>query len=241
MVTCGQVNYSHLEQALWPQRYLRGGESWSGNVQLSRVGDGDKTLGSASGTTCNPQPHHHFLWLLSESVVTSKIQQRNNYSTIPLLAQLRLGVPCWGDLLWQWQHLSTRNHHHNRFTIICRNIVSTNYSSSTWKWNNCTHSRIYWKHVHYISWCGVLLSFELMLHLYSPVLTAIITALLATAIFLPVLVAVCKCHPNFTPGGAEIGTSAGEGEGPVYKRMGEVEGGVATNDHLHGGGKGQQL
>ena len=33
--------------------------------------------------------------------------------------------------------------------------------------------------------------------LLASVLTAIITALLAGAIFLIVLVAVCKCHPNF--------------------------------------------
>ena len=39
------------------------------------------------------------------------------------------------------------------------------------------------------------------------------------------LVAVRKCHPNFTPGGAETGTSAGEG---VYKPV--DEGGVATSD-----------
>ena len=46
-------------------------------------------------------------------------------------------------------------------------------------------------------------------------LTAIVTALLATAIFVLVQIAVCKYHPKFTPEGAEIGTSAG-GEGQLY-------------------------
>ena len=66
--------------------------------------------------------------------------------------------------------------------------------------------------------------------LLASVLTAIITALLATAIFLPVLVAVCKCHPNFTPGGAETGTPAGEGEGQEYEQIDVCNGGVATSD-----------
>jgi hypothetical protein len=43
----------------------------------------------------------------------------------------------------------------------------------------------------------------------ASVITAIATALLATGIFMLVLIAVCKCHPKFTPGGAETGTSAG--------------------------------
>jgi hypothetical protein len=38
-----------------------------------------------------------------------------------------------------------------------------------------------------------------------------------------VQIAVCKCHPKFTPGGAETGTSAG-GERQEYEQMG---GGVA--------------
>ena len=44
-----------------------------------------------------------------------------------------------------------------------------------------------------------------------------------------VQIAVCKCHPKFTctPGGAEIGTSAGEGEG---QEMDTGEGGVAVSD-----------
>ena len=44
------------------------------------------------------------------------------------------------------------------------------------------------------------------------------------------LIAVCKCHPKFTPGGAETGTSAGEGEGQEYEQMDTVEGGVAVSD-----------
>ena len=43
----------------------------------------------------------------------------------------------------------------------------------------------------------------------ASVITAIATALLATVIFVLVQIAVCKCHPKFTPGGAETGTSAG--------------------------------
>ena len=42
-----------------------------------------------------------------------------------------------------------------------------------------------------------------------------------------VQIAVCKCHPKFTPGGAETGTSAGEGEG---QEMDTGEGGVAVSD-----------
>ena len=45
-----------------------------------------------------------------------------------------------------------------------------------------------------------------------------------------VLIAVCKCHPKFTPGGAETGTSAGEGEGQEYEQMDTGEGGVAVSD-----------
>ena len=66
--------------------------------------------------------------------------------------------------------------------------------------------------------------------LLASVLTAIITALLATAIFLPVLVAVRKCHPKFTPGGAETGTSARGGEEQEYEQIDMCEGGVARSD-----------
>ena len=76
----------------------------------------------------------------------------------------------------------------------------------------------------------------------ASVITAIITALLATVIFVLALIAVCKCHPKFTPGGAETGTSAG-GEGQVYE---QVDGGVAMSDPTYmeigagggGGGRG---
>ena len=46
----------------------------------------------------------------------------------------------------------------------------------------------------------------------ASVISVIITALLATVIFVLVQIVVFKCHPKFTPGGAETGTSAG-GEG----------------------------
>jgi hypothetical protein len=60
----------------------------------------------------------------------------------------------------------------------------------------------------------------------ASVITAIATALLATVIFVLVQIAVCKCHPKFTPGGAETGTSAG-GEGQEYE---QVDVGVAVSD-----------
>ena len=70
----------------------------------------------------------------------------------------------------------------------------------------------------------------------ASVITAIATALLATVIFV-LVIAVCKCHPKFTPGRAE--TSAG-GEGQEYE---EVDGGkVAVSDptymEVDGGGGG---
>ena len=64
----------------------------------------------------------------------------------------------------------------------------------------------------------------------ASVITAIITALLATVIFVLVQIAVCKCYPKFTPGGAETGTSAGEGEGQEYEQIDTGEGGVAMSD-----------
>ena len=64
----------------------------------------------------------------------------------------------------------------------------------------------------------------------ASVITAIITALLATVIFVLVQIAVCKCHPKFTPGGAETGTSAGEGEGQEYEQMDTGKGGVTMSD-----------
>ena len=72
--------------------------------------------------------------------------------------------------------------------------------------------------------------------------SVIITALLATVIFVLVQIAVCKCHPKFTPGGAETGTSAG-GEGQVYEQVDGGEEGVAVSDPTYmevgaGGGGG---
>ena len=75
--------------------------------------------------------------------------------------------------------------------------------------------------------------------------SVVVTALLTTAIFVLVQIAVCKCHPKFTPGGAETGTSAG-GEGQEYEEVGGDEGGVAVSDPTYmevdgGGGNTFQL
>ena len=43
------------------------------------------------------------------------------------------------------------------------------------------------------------------------------------------MLAGCKCHPKFTPGGAETGTSAG-GEGQEYEEVDGGGGGVAVSD-----------
>ena len=56
------------------------------------------------------------------------------------------------------------------------------------------------------------------------------------------MIAVCKCHPKFTPGGAETGTSAG-GEGQEYEEVDGDGGGVAVSDPTYmevdgGGGRG---
>ena len=45
------------------------------------------------------------------------------------------------------------------------------------------------------------------------------------------MVSVCKCHPKFTPEGAEIGASAG-GEGQEYEEVDGGEGGVAISDPI---------
>ena len=72
------------------------------------------------------------------------------------------------------------------------------------------------------------------------------TALLATVIFVLVQIVVCRCHPKFTPGEAETGTSAG-GEGQVYEQVDGGEGGVAVSDPTYmevgagGGGGGNTL
>ena len=73
----------------------------------------------------------------------------------------------------------------------------------------------------------------------TSVISVIITALLATVIFVLALIAVCKCHPKFTP---ETRTSAG-GEGQVYEQVDGGEGGVAVSDPTYmevgaGGGGG---
>ena len=54
-----------------------------------------------------------------------------------------------------------------------------------------------------------------------------------------VMIAVCKCHPKFTP---ETGTSAG-GEGQEYEEVDGGRGGVAVSDPTYmevdgGGGRG---
>ena len=90
---------------------------------------------------------------------------------------------------------------------------------------------------HPVSQCDVFMPVIL-----ASVITAIITALLATVIFVLALIAVCKFHPKFTPGGAEIGTSAG-GEVQVYEQVDGGEGGVAVSDPTYmevgeGGGGG---
>ena len=56
----------------------------------------------------------------------------------------------------------------------------------------------------------------------SAAIAVIVTALLATVIFLVVQVVICKCHPKFRPGGTETGASAG-GEGQEYEEV-DMEG-----------------
>ena len=41
------------------------------------------------------------------------------------------------------------------------------------------------------------------------VITALITAILATVVFSAVQIALCECHPRYRPRGTEIGASAG--------------------------------
>ena len=76
----------------------------------------------------------------------------------------------------------------------------------------------------------------------ASIITAIATSLLATVISVLVMIAVCKCHPKFTPGEAETGTSAG-GEGHEYEEVDGGGGGVAVSDPTYmevdgGGGRG---
>ena len=65
----------------------------------------------------------------------------------------------------------------------------------------------------------------------ASVITAISSALLATVISVLVTIAVCKCYPKFTPGGAnyKTATSAG-GEGQEYEEVDGGKGGVAGSD-----------
>ena len=76
----------------------------------------------------------------------------------------------------------------------------------------------------------------------ASVITAIATALLTTVISVLVMIAVCKCHPKFTPGGAETATSAG-GEGQEYEEVDGGGAGAAVSDpnymEVDGGGGGE--
>ena len=65
--------------------------------------------------------------------------------------------------------------------------------------------------------------------IYAIAVSVVATALLATFIFVLVQIVVCKCHPKFTPGGAETGTSAG-GEGQEYEEVDGGKRGVAVSD-----------
>ncbi len=65
----------------------------------------------------------------------------------------------------------------------------------------------------------------------ASVLTAITTALLATVVFVLVQIALCKCRPKGTPGGAESAPSGGGMGQAVYEQVDERrEGGVADSD-----------
>ena len=64
----------------------------------------------------------------------------------------------------------------------------------------------------------------------TSVITAIVTVLLATVFFVLVQIAVFKCHPKFTPRGAETGTSARETR-LEYEQMDER--GVAVSDPVY--------
>ena len=61
----------------------------------------------------------------------------------------------------------------------------------------------------------------------SAVIAVIVTALLATVIFVVVQVIICKCHPKFRPGGTKTGASTG-GEGQEYEQV-DVEGVAVRN------------
>ena len=59
----------------------------------------------------------------------------------------------------------------------------------------------------------------------ASLITVIVTALLATVVFVVIQIALCKFHPKLRSGKA--GVSAG-GEGQVYEEVGGDEGGVAV-------------
>ena len=77
----------------------------------------------------------------------------------------------------------------------------------------------------------------------SIAITAILTALLATGIFVLVQIAICKCHPKFKP---ESAASAGGKEEVLYKQMDDrgVRG-VAVQDPTYmevgAGGEGENI
>jgi hypothetical protein len=63
----------------------------------------------------------------------------------------------------------------------------------------------------------------------ATVITAIATALLATVISVLVQIAIYKCHPKFTPGGAVTGTAEEQKHeevedvnNPMYMEIGEA-------------------
>ena len=58
----------------------------------------------------------------------------------------------------------------------------------------------------------------------------LLVGVVVVVIFVLVLIALCKYHPKFTSGGAQTGTSAGEGEGQEYEQMDMGEGRVAVSD-----------
>ncbi len=82
----------------------------------------------------------------------------------------------------------------------------------------------------------------------ASVISIISTALLATVVFVLVQIALCKCHPKGTPGGAESAPSAGGVGQAVYEQV-DVggEGGVAVSDPTYmevgvgGGGNTMEL
>lgn len=66
----------------------------------------------------------------------------------------------------------------------------------------------------------------------TSIISIVITALLATVVFVLVQIAICKCCSKSTPGGViERGTSAGgDIEEQVYEQVDGGRGGVAASD-----------